>query len=69
MTAVLDAPRHRTNDDPQSDYRLGYLGRLVDEPRKYPWWPEPDLSFNSGPPPIMPDLATLQRVLEGLRNL
>lgn len=41
------------------------LGALVLAPLPAPWWPPLDL----GAPVLLPDLATLVRVLEGLRRL
>lgn len=44
------------------------LGRLVQAPLPAPWIPPPP-SFDLDAPILLPDEATLLRVLEGLRRL
>jgi hypothetical protein len=48
--------------------RRAELGHLVRAPRREPWIPQPP-GFYPAAPILLPDLATLRRVLEALRRL
>lgn len=43
------------------------LAYLVEPPRRYPWMPPPPPL--TPPVLVLPDIGTLERVLEGLRRL